>query len=87
MLIAFQMVGFSDGKAATALMGAVTVLAYLATPFLVERTGRRIMLNISAVGKILFVFIVQILYESSSSLLDFYHSLSLASFKCDIASC
>jgi len=46
----FQMVGFSDGRAATALMGAVTVVAYAFTPLLVERTGRRIMLNISAVG-------------------------------------
>jgi len=46
----FQMVGFSDGRAATALMGAVTVIAYAFTPLLVERTGRRIMLNISAVG-------------------------------------
>lgn len=46
----FEMVGFSDGKAATAVMGAVTVLAYALTPLLVERTGRRIMLNISAVG-------------------------------------
>jgi len=46
----FEMVGFADGKAATALMGAVTVIAYAFTPLLVERTGRRIMLNISAVG-------------------------------------
>merc|ERR1711962_676343 len=35
----FQMVGFADGKAATALMGAVTVVAYTFTPLLVERTG------------------------------------------------
>jgi len=46
----FQMVGFADGKAATALMGAVTVVAYTFTPLLVERTGRRVMLNISAIG-------------------------------------
>merc|ERR1712042_281961 len=46
----FEMVGLSNGKAATAVMGAVTVIAYAFTPFLVERTGRRIMLNISAVG-------------------------------------
>lgn len=46
----FEMVGFPDGRVATALMGATTVISYLATPFLVERTGRRIMLNISAVG-------------------------------------
>jgi len=46
----FEMVGFADGKAATALLGAVTVIAYAFTPLLVERTGRRIMLNISAIG-------------------------------------
>lgn len=47
----FEMVGFSGGaKSATAVMGAVTVGAYLFTPLLVERTGRRIMLNISAAG-------------------------------------
>jgi len=46
----FETVGFSDGKGATAVMGAVMMVAYLFTPLLVERTGRRIMLNISAVG-------------------------------------
>ena len=29
-------VGFSDGRAATALMGAVTVIAYAFTPLLVS---------------------------------------------------
>jgi Na+/melibiose symporter-like transporter len=47
----FEMVGFKDGKVATALMGCVTVIAYLFTPFLVERTGRRVMFAISAVGE------------------------------------
>ena len=44
------MVGFANGKAATAVMGAVMMIAYLFTPLMVERTGRRVMLNISAVG-------------------------------------
>lgn len=46
----FEMVGLSNGKAATAVMGFVMIIAYAFTPFLVERTGRRIMLNISAAG-------------------------------------
>lgn len=44
------MVGFADGKAATAIMAVVMVVSYAFTPLLVERSGRRIMLNISAAG-------------------------------------
>merc|ERR1712121_207389 len=44
------MVGLADGKGATAVMGAVMIVAYLFTPLMVERTGRRVMLNISAIG-------------------------------------
>lgn len=44
------MVGLANGKGATAIMGVVMIVAYAFTPFLVERTGRRVMLNISAVG-------------------------------------
>ena len=47
------MVGLSDGKGATAVMGAVMMVSYAFTPFLVERMGRRVMLNISATGVLL----------------------------------
>jgi len=46
----FEMVGFADGKGATAVMGAVMIVAYLLTPLMVERTGRRVMLVTSAIG-------------------------------------
>jgi len=46
----FDMVGLADSKGATAIMGAVMIIAYFLTPLMVERTGRRAMLVISAIG-------------------------------------
>jgi len=46
----FMSVGFPDEKVATAIMGVVMVLGYLATPWLIEKTGRRVMLSISGLG-------------------------------------
>ena len=42
--------GFPDAKVATSIMGAVMLLGYLFTPFLIEKTGRRRMLTFSGIG-------------------------------------